>query len=504
MLLALATLVVAGLSSANNAGQARGRQHRLRGQLGLQVVRELPSTQARLERVRQFHGDAVMGEVKRRLQAMGVIDFSAVSRIDSMIPWLALHNRASLSPQLLECEYWRELRDWYVVVQPDLAQLSLVDALAGARRWHENMVHELEDMGGGLVPSGEVVFAWDDGWTVQQVDDLKVLLAEGRTMQNCLKHGAYDEEVESGELTIYSLRGPSAFEGGPSRPRVTMAQSSEGSWVEVKGRQNKPPDQKYRGRVREFLRSRHGGEMPTSEMSELIWILTREEALGDPKGAYVYARDVDEAPRDDTRAAALGDPKWAYFYAMDVDEAPRDDTRAAVLGDPGWAYEYARFVDRAPRDDTRAAVLGDPVSAYRYAKHVDKAPRDDTRAAALGDPVSAYFYARSVDRAPRDDTRAAALGDPKWAYQYALRVDEAPRDDTRAAALGDPRWAYQYARDVDKAPRDDTRAAALGDPGWAYRYALLVDEAPRDDTRAAALVNPKWAYEYARYFDEGL
>ena len=37
MLLALATLVVAGLSSANNADQARGRQHRLRRQLGLQV-----------------------------------------------------------------------------------------------------------------------------------------------------------------------------------------------------------------------------------------------------------------------------------------------------------------------------------------------------------------------------------------------------------------------------------------------------------------------------------
>ena len=472
MLLALATLVVAGLSSANNAGQARGRQHRLRGQLGLQVVRELPSTQARLERVRQFHGDAVMGEVKRRLQAMGVIDFSAVSRIDSMIPWLALHSRSPL-PQVPS---WRELRDWYVVVQPDLAQLSLVDALAGARRWHENMVHELEDMGGGLVPSGEVVFAWDDGWTVQQVDDLKVLLAEGRTMQNCLKHGAYDEEVESGELTIYSLRGPSAFEGGPSRPRVTMAQDSEGSWVEVKGRQNKPPDQKYRGRVREFLRSRHGGEMPTSEMSELIWILTREEALGDPKGAYVYARDVDEAPRDDTRAAALGDPKWAYFYAQHVDKAPRDDTRAATLGDPYWAYEYALVVDEAPRDDTRAAVLGDPVSAYNYALVVDRAPRDDTRAAALGDPYWAYVYARSVDRAPRDDTRAAALGDPESAYFYALRLDKAPRDDTRAAALGDPEWAYEYARRVDKAPHDDTRAATLGDPEWAYWYARYFDE----------------------------
>ena len=98
--------------------------------------------------------------------------------------------------------------------------------------------------------------------------------------------------------------------------------------MELKGRQNKPPDQKYRGRVKEFLRSRHGGEMPTSEMSELIWMLTREEALGDPEWAYEYARRVDKAPHDDTRAAALGSPWSAYRYAWLVDEAPRDDTRA--------------------------------------------------------------------------------------------------------------------------------------------------------------------------------
>ena len=95
MILALATLVLAGLSSAQDDRQARARQQQLRGRLGLQVVRELPSTQARLERVRQVHGDEVMRRVRRRLRNMGVIDFSAVSRVDPMIPWLALHSTQS-------------------------------------------------------------------------------------------------------------------------------------------------------------------------------------------------------------------------------------------------------------------------------------------------------------------------------------------------------------------------------------------------------------------------
>ena len=66
MILALASLVLAGLSSAQDDRQARARQQQLRGRLGLQVVRELPSTQARLERVRQVHGDELAHQVKRR------------------------------------------------------------------------------------------------------------------------------------------------------------------------------------------------------------------------------------------------------------------------------------------------------------------------------------------------------------------------------------------------------------------------------------------------------
>jgi hypothetical protein len=52
MLLALATLVVAGLSSSNTEGQARGRQHRLRGQLGLPATRQVEQIPAFWRRMR--------------------------------------------------------------------------------------------------------------------------------------------------------------------------------------------------------------------------------------------------------------------------------------------------------------------------------------------------------------------------------------------------------------------------------------------------------------------
>jgi len=35
--------------------------------------------------------------------------------------------------------------------------------------------------------------------------------------------------------------------------------------------------------------------------------------------AYLYARNIDRAPHDDTRAAACRDVEWAYKYARDVD-----------------------------------------------------------------------------------------------------------------------------------------------------------------------------------------
>jgi hypothetical protein len=105
-----------------------------------------------------------------------------------------------------------------------------------------------------------------------------------------------------------------------------------------------------------------------------VWrgLIPREIALADARLAYLYARDVDHGPRDDTRAAALRDPYYAYHYAREVDRAPRDDTRSAALSIPYYAYCYAREVDCGPRDDTRSATSKDCRLSLSYAKHLDK------------------------------------------------------------------------------------------------------------------------------------
>jgi hypothetical protein len=74
MLLALATLVVAGLSSANNAGQARGRQNQLRGRLGLPTpvlagqVEALPGLWKRLRWIVQNRDPLAVGLVFQELK----------------------------------------------------------------------------------------------------------------------------------------------------------------------------------------------------------------------------------------------------------------------------------------------------------------------------------------------------------------------------------------------------------------------------------------------------
>jgi hypothetical protein len=91
-----------------------------------------------------------------------------------------------------------------------------------------------------------------------------------------------------------------------------------------------------------------------------------------PYAAYLYARDVDCGPRDDTRAAACGDPATACAYALCVDEGPRDDTRAAACRAANTAYLYALYVDCGPRDDTWRAARNHPYYAYDYAYDVLK------------------------------------------------------------------------------------------------------------------------------------
>lgn len=196
-------------------------------------------------------------------------------RDDFMIPWMAKQfndmmksrNKEQASRVMLvgqEESYWNEARgawlfdmsrqlkshgaaiaQWVREERVDLNKYTLQQAL--------EVIHdreaELDE-----VPQGEVVYEWRDGWTVQQLGP-ECLDAEGEIMQHCVGSGGYDEAVAEGHSVIYSLRDP----GG--RPHATMEVSAKtGRFVQIQGKQNEPPVEKYLVRIREFINESMGGE----------------------------------------------------------------------------------------------------------------------------------------------------------------------------------------------------------------------------------------------------
>jgi hypothetical protein len=165
------------------------------------------------------------------------------------------------------------------------------------------------------------------------------------------------------------------------------------------------------------------------------------------------------------RTAACNDPLFAYMYAREVDKKPTDETRTAACQDSRYTYCYARDIDKKPTDETRTAACKDPEFAYMYARDIDKKPTDETRTAACKEPIYAYLYAKYVDNGPTDETRIGACQHPEWAYNYAIEVDKKPTEATRTAACQNPSYAYKYARDIDQTPTEETR---IGASKWPY------------------------------------
>jgi hypothetical protein len=122
------------------------------------------------------------------------------------------------------------------------------------------------------------------------------------------------------------------------------------------------------------------------------WEIIRKAACQLAECAYMYARDVDKSPKEDTRTIACKESKWAYHYAMDVDKKPTNETRIVACQYPIYAYEYALHVDKEPTEETRTAACRDAGYAFRYAKYIDKGPTNETRIAACKDPKYAELY----------------------------------------------------------------------------------------------------------------
>lgn len=218
---------------------------------------------------------------------------------------------------------------WQQKRRVDLGRYRLEEALAELKDFEV----EATD-----VPQGEIVFEWDDGWTVQRLITPFELDVEGEVMQHCVAD--YCEEVQGESVFIYSLRDPRG------KPHVTIEYDPQlERFLQVYGKQNTEPKPEYMRRVETFADEL--GVKPFGALTD------EEKSMAASWGRRLAEeawRTLEESVRQFPTVAQIlsGEPVQASLADLD-DESVRD------------------LIARYPREAGAYGDYGEPMVAYQFA-----------------------------------------------------------------------------------------------------------------------------------------
>lgn len=130
--------------------------------------------------------------------------------------------------------------------------------------WHEELKRGIKYT--GEYKHKEVVYEFDNGFTIVDVDTEHDLETEGDLMGHCV--GGYCDDVAEGIMTIYSLRDKR------NKPHATIEVTDSGFVEQIKGKGNDAPAEKYRGMIRQWLQTT---EFDYSNSDDYLNLLSDEE-----------------------------------------------------------------------------------------------------------------------------------------------------------------------------------------------------------------------------------
>lgn len=193
---------------------------------------------------------------------------------DFLVPWVAKElgrlYKAYLRKQVTGADYEQaviELRMkapaialWAEQNRIDVTKVSLADALEA--------IKDFEVETDEPVPQGEVVYEFDDGYTIQRLTTAQQLDSEGEIMQHCV--AGYCQQVQRDEVAIFSLRDAkgqphATIEWAPYGQMPTYlgwegTPGGVGSFEQIRGKQNEIPAVKYRPYLQRFINERFYGD----------------------------------------------------------------------------------------------------------------------------------------------------------------------------------------------------------------------------------------------------
>ena len=145
--------------------------------------------------------------------------------------------------------------------------------------WHANLGNKKDSTGD--YESKDVVYEFDNGFTIVNVKTENDLDVEGEKMGHCV--GGYCDDVSSGRSVIYSLRDPK------NRPHATIEVAPDPPYRstvdQIKGKGNAPPVEKYRPMIKQWLGTTN---FHYKESTDYLNILNSEEII-----AGIEANEID-------------------------------------------------------------------------------------------------------------------------------------------------------------------------------------------------------------------
>jgi hypothetical protein len=140
--------------------------------------------------------------------------------------------------------------DWIVGARPrqeELERLTFQQATMQSDRWHAQACY-IEPETKGRYRENKVLYTFPDGWKIVEITNVHDLQIEGTLMQNCMRHGTYDNALRRGTSRFLSLRDPY------NKPHVAIELTKYGHLRQVYGKQNQDPDPKYKNYIWAWLR----------------------------------------------------------------------------------------------------------------------------------------------------------------------------------------------------------------------------------------------------------
>jgi len=308
------------------------------------------------------------------------------TKYDRLLPWLAnrIHRRIWKELHTAREEYiflgrlallLSEIADWVHAERVDLlgGRYSVDDAIEAVEEWQDTMAEAADQT--EPPEQGPVIFVWDDGWTIQDLNTRSLLQSEGSFMGTCVGQPRYWDAVRTGASFIYSLRDPRG------RSKATV---EAGSIVELEPTVKTVIEQYLvdevpwsspwnTGVLYSFVKAHLAGHAPGPRAPE-VSLLDIAGTILDTHAVRLEDIVVDPymMDEDDGRVLLHGDygGSSTWYDDDDEDELPVEVTEDGLFL---LAYEqrYRKLLEEyGPEGDVNVVVSVEPKYGETLSKHI--------------------------------------------------------------------------------------------------------------------------------------